>query len=38
MTRTMTRIFPAVLIGFILSVSQIRAEFLQMDLSIFGMD
>jgi len=34
----MRRIFPAVLIMSILSVSQMRAEFLQMDLSIFGMD
>ena len=34
----MKRIVPSVLIGCILSVSQIRAEFLQIDLSIFGMD
>ena len=34
----MTRIFPALLIGCLLSVSQIRAEFLQIDISIFGMD
>jgi hypothetical protein len=34
----MRRIFPAVLLAGILSVSQMRAEFLQMDLSIFGMD
>jgi hypothetical protein len=34
----MKRILPAALIGCILSVSQMRAEFLQMDLSIFGMD
>ena len=34
----MTRVFPALLIGCVLSVSQMRAEFLQMYLSIFGMD
>jgi hypothetical protein len=34
----MKRIFPAVLMVCILSASQMRAEFLQMDLSIFGMD
>jgi hypothetical protein len=34
----MRRIFPAVLLACTLSVSQTRAEFLQMDLSIFGMD
>jgi hypothetical protein len=34
----MRRIFPAVLLAGILSVSQMRAEFLQMDLAIFGMD
>ena len=34
----MRRIFLAFSMVFILNVSQIRAEFLQIDLSIFGMD
>jgi len=34
----MRRTFSAVLLACVLNVSQVRAEFLQMDLSIFGMD
>ena len=34
----MKRMFIGASVAFLLSVSDVRAEFLQMDLSIFGMD
>ncbi len=34
----MKRLFTLLPLSLLLSVSQVRAEFLQMDLSIFGMD
>jgi hypothetical protein len=34
----MKRIFIAASVAVLLTVSNLRAEFLQMDLSIFGMD
>jgi hypothetical protein len=34
----MKRIFTTVSLALLLGASQVRAEFLQMDLSIFGMD
>ena len=34
----MTRMFIPVLAVLMLGLSQVRAEFLQVDLSIFGMD